>query len=104
MSNSPAAMLASVALVMDGASRVGWARWMVLAFCFLFAAGSSNIRVSIDFYLGLETGNEVQTIHASHSYSRRGWSAGTSSRTTVREYERGTLLIALLIPTDRSLV
>ena len=155
------------ASVMDGVHHVGWARWEVLAFCILFAAGCSNIPVSIDFdpsvsfsgfnsyaflpnqpqptqdprlhnslidgrvrsavnrqlkardfnevpiesadflvmfHLGLETGIDVQTIHASHRYSRRGWSAGTSSRTTVREYERGTLLIDFLMPTDRSLV
>ncbi len=55
-------------------------------------------------HLALETRLDVQTIHTSHRYSQRGWSAPTASRTTVREYERGTLMIDFLMPTDRSLV
>lgn len=59
-----------------------------------------------DFFVlhhaGLEIGISVQTVQTSHRYRRGRWSRGTT-RTHVREYERGTLMIDVLLP-DRSLV
>ena len=54
-------------------------------------------------HVGLETGISVQTIQTSHRYRRGGWSVGGTTRTNVREYERGTLMIDVLLR-DRSLV
>jgi hypothetical protein len=59
-----------------------------------------------DFFVlhhaGLETGFTVRTTQTSHRYRRGGWSVGGTTRTNVREYERGTLMIDVLLP-DRSL-
>jgi hypothetical protein len=60
-----------------------------------------------DFFVlhhaGLETGFTVRTTQTSHRYRRGGWSVGGTTHTNVREYERGTLMIDVLLP-DRSLV
>ncbi len=59
----------------------------------------------VAYHVGLETRIDVQTIHSTHRYGRRGgWYAGAPSHTTVREYEVGTLLLDILLPADKSLV
>lgn len=55
-------------------------------------------------HLATETGLDVRTVHTTHGYRRRGWGATTNSHTTVREYERGTLVIDVVLPAERRLV
>ena len=47
---------------------------------------------------------DVRTIHTAHRYGPRAWPVAGATRTIMREYERGTLLIDVLVPADRSLV
>lgn len=63
---------------------------------------SANFLVT--YYLGLETRIDVQTVHSSFRYSRRGWSGSVGTDTRVRQYERGTLLVDVLDPSSRRLV
>jgi hypothetical protein len=58
----------------------------------------------VTHHVGLERGFDVRTVHSTHRYSRRGWSMSAGTQTTVREYERGTLLIDILLPAERNLV
>jgi hypothetical protein len=58
----------------------------------------------VTYYLGLETRIDVRTVHSNFRYSRRGWSGSVGNSTRVRQYERGTLLIDVLEPTERRLV
>jgi hypothetical protein len=58
----------------------------------------------VTYYLGLETRIDVQTVHSSFRYSRRGWSGRVGTDTRVRQYERGTLLLDVLDPGSRRLV
>lgn len=66
------------------------------------AADKADILVS--HHIGTERGFDVRTVQTTHRYNRRGWSMSGGSQTTVREYERGTLLIDILLPADRTLV
>jgi len=63
---------------------------------------SANFLVT--YYLGLETRIDVQTVHSSFRYSRRGWSGSVGTDTRVRQYERGTLLLDVLDPGSTRLV
>lgn len=58
----------------------------------------------VTHHIGIETGIDVQTIHTTHRYGRSAWHGVGTSRTVVNEYERGTLLIDVLLPGGRSLV
>ena len=59
----------------------------------------------VTYYISLETRIDVQTIHRNHRYSfRGGWVGGPTTETWVTEYERGTLLLDVLLPPERRLI
>jgi hypothetical protein len=66
------------------------------------AADEANFLVS--HHIGTKRGFEVRTIQTAHHYSRRHWSTSGVPHTSVIEYERGTLLIDILLPAERTLV
>ena len=66
------------------------------------ATDEANFLVS--HHIGTERGFEVRTIQTAHHYSRRHWSTSGVPHTSVIEYERGTLLIDILLPAERTLV
>ena len=55
-------------------------------------------------HVGIEQGIDVRTVHTTHRYRRGGWSTSMGGQTTVQQYERGTLLIDVLKPPDRTLI
>lgn len=67
-------------------------------------AQSQKADFLITYYLGIESRINVQTVHHTWGYSRRGWSGGVSTRTHVDQYEQGTLMIDVLEPSTRRLV
>jgi hypothetical protein len=66
------------------------------------AADEANFLVS--HHIGTERGFEVRTVQTAHHYSRRHWATSGVPHTSVHEYERGTLLIDILLPAERTLV
>ena len=66
------------------------------------ATDEANLLVS--HHIGTERGFEVRTIQTAHHYSRRHWATSGVAHTSVHEYERGTLLIDILLPAERTLV
>jgi hypothetical protein len=58
----------------------------------------------VTYYLALDTGIDVRTVHTSFGYSRRGWGHRVATTTRVQQYERGTMLIDVLEPRERRLV
>jgi len=64
----------------------------------------ANADFLVAYYLGVESRVDVRTVHSTFRYSRRGWGGTMGTDTRVRQYERGTMLIDVLNPSERRLV
>ena len=67
-------------------------------------ATKANADFLVTYYISLETRIDVQTLHRTHRYSRRGWSGAVVTSTRVDQYEVGTFLLDVLEPTEWRLV
>jgi hypothetical protein len=57
----------------------------------------------VNYYLGLETRFDTQTVSSGVGYGRRGWYGGAHTETRVTQFEEGSLLLDFLDP-DRNLI
>ena len=67
-------------------------------------ASSKQSKSLVTHHLGIETGFDVRTVHTAHGYRRSTWATGATAHTTVRQYERGTLVIDIVAPKEQRLV